>query len=70
MRPGGSGQPDAAWVASPGRIGWSRVATGRDPVTVVTGRSAEAMRDQSVSEDMLLALMDEATFDTTLGGPE
>ena len=46
------------------------MATGRDPVTVVTGRSAEAMRDQSVSEDMLLALMDEATFDTTLGGPE
>jgi hypothetical protein len=67
MRPG-STEPATAWEAAPGRIGWSRVASGRPPVVIITGRSAEAMRDRPLPEEYLVALMGEDRFTGTFGG--
>lgn len=55
------------WTAASGKFGWSRVASGREPVTIITGRSAEAMRDRPVDEDFLMLLMAD-DFDKTFGG--
>lgn len=57
-----------AWSAAPGRFGWSRVASGREPVTIITGRSAEQLRDRPMDEEMLLVLMGEDKFEDTFGG--
>jgi hypothetical protein len=68
VKPGQGADTTTAWTAASGKFGWSRVASGREPVTIITGRSAKQLRDRPMDEEMLLALMGQDRFDGTFGG--
>jgi hypothetical protein len=69
MRPGGRASvPADAWEPAQHRIGWTRVSTGRPPVTVTSDRSAEQMRDRPMDEEMQAARLGPEAFGNIFGG--
>lgn len=67
MRPGSATAP-TAWEAASGKFGWTRVSTGRPPVTVTSTRSPEEMRDRPMDEEMLVLRLGPEAFDNIFGG--